>query len=375
MAASDTVDKDLAKARRCVERGQDRRALEILEPLLATQPQREGEIQVLLAAAHTMAGRTKEALKAGRRAVALAPESAPAHDALGRALQAARKRGDAAKEFDRAVALEPSWAAAHTHRSLALTDLKRIGDARAAAEEAIRLAPNDPDAHFALGHALNDSHPKDAKKAYEAALAHAPKHQASIHALAALRLNAADAGLKRRYGVADGLAQDPARKAPVTALDQRVVDQLSGLQVIALGSVVVLGLATVVAPGLDALARGLGLGFIGLVGAALGLVVAWFVRSRLLPIAAAAPREGASYWRSFARRERLAVTWLGFIALALLALLLGVVNTVAGELAAESVGAALMWGSLFMATLLLVVALVLGLVRRLRGSPSSNRVL
>lgn len=373
MAASDTVDKELAKARRCVERGQDRRALEILEPLLAAHPRREGEIQVLLTLTHSAAGRTKGALKAGRRAISLAPDSAQAHDALGSALRAARKRGEAVKEFDRAVALEPAWAAAHVHRSLALSDLKRIGDARAAAEEAIRLAPNDPDAHFALGHALNDSHPKDAKHAYEAALAHAPKHQASIHALSALRLNAADAGLGRGYGVADGLATDPARKAGVVALDQRVVDQLSGLQVIALGSVVVLGLATVVAPGLDGVQRGLGLGFLGLVGVALGLVVAWFVRTRLLPIAAQAPREGASYWRSFARRERLAVTWLGFIALALLALLLGVVNTVAGGLAAESVGAALMWGSLFMATILLVVALVLGLVRRLHGSPRSNR--
>lgn len=101
--------------------------------------------------------------------------------------------------------------------------------------------------------------------------------------------------------------------------------------------------------------------------------MAWFVRSRVLPLAAEAPRDGASYWRSFARRERLGVTWLGFIALALLALALGVVNTVLGGLAADSVGAALMWGSLFMATLLLVVALGLGFVRRLRGGPAPPR--
>lgn len=72
VAASDTVDKELAKARRCVERGQDRRALRSSSPARGP-PRREGEIQVLLALTHSAAGRTKDALKAARRAVSLAP--------------------------------------------------------------------------------------------------------------------------------------------------------------------------------------------------------------------------------------------------------------------------------------------------------------
>lgn len=373
MSTPDPVDRALARADRHVARGQDRRALAILEPLLAAHPGREADIQVALVGAHAAAGRRKQALAAGRRAVALAPDSAVAHDALGRALRASRRRGDAVTAFDRAVALDPSWAAAHTHRSLALTDLRRIGDARAAAEEAIRLAPGDADAHFALGYALNDSHPRDALRAYEAALARAPGHAAAVHALSALRLNAADAGLAQRYGVADGLAKDPGRRAGVAALDQRIVDRLGGLQLLAFGCVLALVVVTVVAARLDAWARGLGLGVLVAVAATLGASVVWFVRARLLPVAREAPGEGPGYWRSFARRERLATAWLGCVAVALLTLVLGVTTTLVAGLGATPAGVGLMWGSLFMAALLLVAGLILGLVRRACGLPRHSR--
>lgn len=104
-------------------------------------------------------------------AVAKAPSSASAHEALGTALIVAGRPGPAVAALERAVALAPERAEPRLNLASALVSAGRADEALAAAEAGVRALPSVAEAHGILGLALaaNGRH-AEAVAAYERAL-------------------------------------------------------------------------------------------------------------------------------------------------------------------------------------------------------------
>jgi tetratricopeptide (TPR) repeat protein len=121
------------------------------------------------------AGRVSEAQAELARAIAAAPEFAPAYSRLGDAL---RKQGDAAgalTQYDRALALDPNLADAYAGRGIALEALGRADEADAAYARALALDPNHPDANNNSANRLfHAGRPDEALARYQRALASRP---------------------------------------------------------------------------------------------------------------------------------------------------------------------------------------------------------
>jgi serine/threonine-protein kinase len=98
----------------------------------------------------------RDALNAGRRAVASHPDDADEHFSLGNALSAKGQLDEAIAEYREAIRLEPDFELAHAHLGLTLRAKGRLDEAIAEYREAIRLKPADAIDHNNLGLALSD---------------------------------------------------------------------------------------------------------------------------------------------------------------------------------------------------------------------------
>ncbi len=102
------------------------------------------------------AGQPAAAVDALKQAIALAPNFAPAYNALG-VVYAALGAGEAALECYRHAALiKPDFAAPHINRALVLSELRQFEAALAALDQAVALEPHNPDAHGNRGSVLSE---------------------------------------------------------------------------------------------------------------------------------------------------------------------------------------------------------------------------
>jgi Flp pilus assembly protein TadD len=98
--------------------------------------------------------RLDEAISEYRRAIALDPESAAAHDNLGNALLQHGELDEAISEYRRAIELDPKSATAHNNLGNALRQQGKLDEAVSEYRLAIQLDPKFAPAHSALGNVL-----------------------------------------------------------------------------------------------------------------------------------------------------------------------------------------------------------------------------
>jgi Tfp pilus assembly protein PilF len=89
-----------------------------------------------------------EALALIRRAIAVAPKSAEAHDQLGNILQALNRPAEAIGWHERAIALRPDYVEAYNNLGIALAALHRLADAIAQYEKALALKADYAEVHY-----------------------------------------------------------------------------------------------------------------------------------------------------------------------------------------------------------------------------------
>jgi TolB-like protein/class 3 adenylate cyclase len=141
------------------------RAVALFEDALRIDPN-SGQARVGLAQALTLVYRNRwdpepakvlaRADEAATRAIAAAPNYAPAHHVKAEVLGLSNRFDAALATYDRAIALDRNLAAAHVGRARNLVGIGRAADALAPVEKAIRLSPRDPDLYvwyFVLCHA------------------------------------------------------------------------------------------------------------------------------------------------------------------------------------------------------------------------------
>ena len=125
-------------------------------------------------------GHTEEACGLLRRAVALQPNNASAHNNFGITLKNLNRPGDALASYERALAIEPGFAEAHYNRGVALQELQRFGEALASYERALKIKPGYAEAHANRGNALKYlQRYEEALTSYERALAIKPADAAT----------------------------------------------------------------------------------------------------------------------------------------------------------------------------------------------------
>jgi tetratricopeptide (TPR) repeat protein len=96
----------------------------------------------------------ERAIAAGRAALRLRPDDAPAHYDVGRALSGLGRREEAAAECRTALRLRPDYAEAHYILGHVLEEQGKPGEAAAELRAAIRLEPDLTEAHYNLGNVL-----------------------------------------------------------------------------------------------------------------------------------------------------------------------------------------------------------------------------
>jgi protein O-mannosyl-transferase len=149
--------------------------------------------RVNLATLLVLDGRSAEALPHAEVAVGLAPDSAVAHNALGRARFESGDASGGLRAFERAVRLAPADAGAHRNLGLALGRTGRLAEGVAHLETAAGLAP---DAGLLVGIAqarLALGQQADARRSLEAAVRLRPGHAAAHLELGCLIAGGGDA--------------------------------------------------------------------------------------------------------------------------------------------------------------------------------------
>lgn len=102
------------------------------------------------------AGLLEEGERAGRRAVALAPDLVAGWNNLGILLQESGKLEESAACLERVIALQPDYAEAHNNLGNTFKRLGRLDKAAAHYERALALHPQYAEAHSNLAHLLTD---------------------------------------------------------------------------------------------------------------------------------------------------------------------------------------------------------------------------
>jgi len=133
-----------------------------------------------------------EAVQEFKKAIALDPASAHAHDNLATVYSEKKLYREALAEYLTALELEPDSATAHYNLACFLAS--HAGDMAAAEYRvSIELDPSYPDAHLNLGLTLAEQgKPEEAQKALEAAVALDAKDPVPRHELAALLMDEGD---------------------------------------------------------------------------------------------------------------------------------------------------------------------------------------
>jgi Flp pilus assembly protein TadD len=134
-------------------------------------------------ASHTLgdlfqeAGRSAEAIRWYRQAVALEPGSAESHNNLGNALFAIGERDQALACYQRALSIHPDFPQACNNLANVLRETGRTEEAIAAYEKAIQLQPNSPEPLSNLANLLREAGEwESAMRLYHRALAIQPEH-------------------------------------------------------------------------------------------------------------------------------------------------------------------------------------------------------
>lgn len=181
-------------------RGDNRSALELLEPLLTRTP---NDIQLLtaLGKVYTREKRYGEATELFEKAASIAPQNTAARTELALNRMATGQLDKARDELEEAVRLGEGRGRAGAF--LGLLHLRR-GDTKSAIEIADRLVeadPKNPFPHNLAGSAhIQDKAYAEARKRFRAALAVAPDYKPAIYNLATVaRLLEGPAAAKREY--------------------------------------------------------------------------------------------------------------------------------------------------------------------------------
>ncbi|MEI7610941.1 MAG: tetratricopeptide repeat protein, partial [Rhodospirillaceae bacterium] len=121
-------------------------------------------------------GRLEEAVAAYRRAAALEPEWAEAHNHLGVALHQLEQYPEAVAAYRRALALDEADATIHNNLGVALQDMGELAEAMGHYRRALALDPDYTDAGNNLGNALKEQgRVAEAVAVYEGLLAAHPE--------------------------------------------------------------------------------------------------------------------------------------------------------------------------------------------------------
>jgi Flp pilus assembly protein TadD len=122
-------------------------------------------------------GEVDAAMVCFQKALGLRPDYAMAHLNLGNALWAQGRAAEAIAAYDRAIGLRPDFAEAHTFRAIVLAEQGQVEPAMAACRRALALQPGYPDAHNTLGNLLRAmGRVTEAVGCYRRALALAPDY-------------------------------------------------------------------------------------------------------------------------------------------------------------------------------------------------------
>ena len=125
-----------------------------------------------------------ESIENYRKALAIRPDYAEAHNNLGAALNDQGKPNEAAACYLNALAIKPDYAEAHNNLGVALNTLDRHGEAAACYQRALALVPDFVEACYNLGNAFKSQHKLDAAvENYRKALALKPDYAEAHHNL------------------------------------------------------------------------------------------------------------------------------------------------------------------------------------------------
>ena len=116
------------------------------------------------AEAHNNLGQCAEGprqARGGRRqlhgnALALKPDYAEAHNNLGNALRELGKLEEGVASYHKALAIKPDYAEAHNNLGNALRDLGRLNEAVASYHKALAIKPDYAEVHYNLGSAFQE---------------------------------------------------------------------------------------------------------------------------------------------------------------------------------------------------------------------------
>jgi tetratricopeptide (TPR) repeat protein/serine/threonine protein kinase len=132
---------------------------------------------------HFQAGEWTEAEEAYRRALALEPSTAAAHQRLGEVLEKQNRQKEAEAAFREAIRLAPDEFAFLQFLSLRLTRQRRWTEAEPLCREMVRLQPDNPMTHQFLGDSLNAQRRfAEAEAAYREAIKLAPNSATHYYA-------------------------------------------------------------------------------------------------------------------------------------------------------------------------------------------------
>jgi len=130
--------------------GDPRRAVEVLEPLVASYPY-DSNALANLGLAYSGKGDVGRALEFCRRAAALQPQEALLQYRLGAALAATGSRAEAVAAYRLAAQAEPGSAFYQYHLGIAALQSGAVPEAKEALEKTLALDPRSAGAHKALG--------------------------------------------------------------------------------------------------------------------------------------------------------------------------------------------------------------------------------
>lgn len=149
VSAQETAGNWQAEARRYAEARDWRRALEVVDRVLAQTPQ-DLDAQALRARILLWSGEVEAAEEAFRHLTAAAPRDPDMHAGLASALQRRSKREEALAALDRALELDRNRADLRLARGRILQALGRTKEARAEFRSALELDPGNKETRAAL---------------------------------------------------------------------------------------------------------------------------------------------------------------------------------------------------------------------------------
>ena len=139
MAEQDAV----AAARELLAKGSAERAVEMLRPVVADEPD-NADARILLGTALALEGVRAESIAQLHEAIQLRPESAAAYNSLGMALSRFLETSAAREAFEKAIRLDPNLASAHVNLSTILAQSGESALATQHLDRAIQIESDTP---------------------------------------------------------------------------------------------------------------------------------------------------------------------------------------------------------------------------------------